>query len=292
MRFIAGASLAVALTVLALGQAGGLHPLGDSLAVLQVPALALAALGLAWVRWPAWLRGLVLLAVVVLALLRLADWTWPGPVPEDPVTLYQKNLRFDGIDAAAFRAEIGATAPDLITLQEVSRRNAPLVADPGADYATRHHCAGGGVGGTAVLARFPAVPGSAVCLRGMAAIALEGPEGRFWLVSVHLHWPWPYGQAEHSAALLARLEGLEGPVVIGGDFNMVPWSHRLRAFARASRSDLVRPIGATLWRSWVPLPIDHVLAPCGGGRKARPELGSDHRGVLARISLGPECAGD
>lgn len=292
MRFMVKAGVAVALAIVVLGQAGGLHPLGDSLAVLQVPALLSAALGLALVPGRPWLRGVAGLGVAALLLLRLADLTWPGPMPPDPVTLYQKNLRFDGVDHAAFQAEIRETAPDLITLQEVSHRNAPLLAALGEDYPTLHGCGFAGVGGTAVLSRFPAVPGTEVCLPGMAAIALEGPGGRFWLVSVHLHWPWPYRQAEHSAVLLDRLERLDGPVVIGGDFNMVAWSYRLRTFARASRSVLARPLGVTLWRGWVPLPIDHVLAPCGGRRETRPELGSDHKGVLASIATGPDCHGD
>lgn len=292
MRFMVKAGIAVALVVVALGQAGGLHPLGDSLAVLQVPALVMAALGLALVRGRPWLRGLAGLGVAALILLRMADWAWPGPVLQDPVTLYQKNLRFDGVAHAAFLAEIRETAPDLITLQEVSRRNAPLLAALGEGYTILHSCGFSGVGGTAVLSRFPAVPGTGVCLPGMAAIALEGPEGTFWLVSVHLHWPWPYRQAEHSAVLLEWLDRLDGPVVIGGDFNMVAWSYRLRAFARASRSVLARPIGVTLWRGWVPLPIDHVLASCGGRRETRPELGSDHKGVLATIAIGPDCDAD
>jgi endonuclease/exonuclease/phosphatase (EEP) superfamily protein YafD len=36
------------------------------------------------------------------------------------------------------------------------------------------------------------------------------------------------------------------------------------------------------------LPIDHVLLPVGwsGGKELRPELGSDHRGVVVRVSRG------
>lgn len=292
MGFMVKAAVTAALAVVVLGQAGWFHSLGDSLAVLQVPALGLASLGLMLVRWRPWARGLAALGVAALLLLRIADWVLPGPVPQDAVTLYQKNLRFDGVAHADFAAEIRETAPDLITLQEVSRRNAPLLAALAADYATSHLCGFGGVGGPAVLSRFAAVPGSEICLPGMAAIEVEGPEGRFWLVSVHLHWPWPYRQAEHSKVLLETLEGLDGPVVIGGDFNMVAWSYRLRSFARVSRGVLARPFGVTLWRGWVPLPIDHVLAPCGGWRETRAELGSDHKGVLARIATGPECAGD
>lgn len=294
MQVLLKLGVVIALAMVVAGQAGALHPAGDSLAVLQVPALVAGLLAglLAGVLGGAraWPGAVAMMVLAVLLMLRVADWVWPGDGPVGEVALYQKNLRFDGIDPAAFVAEIEETAPDMITLQEVSTRNAALVGKLAARYQTRHTCGFTGVGGTAVLSHFPAVAGRAFCLPGMAAMKLEGPQGAFWLVALHLHWPWPYGQADQSAALLERLAQLDAPVVIGGDFNMVPWSYRLRAFQRASGSRLAWPIRASFHTSGVPLPIDHVLAPCGGRREMRPALGSDHLGLLVRLSTGADCA--
>jgi len=83
-----------------------------------------------------------------------------------------------------------------------------------------------------------------------------------------LHWPYPHAQPKQVLALVAEIEKLIGPVVIGGDFNMVPWSHALRQFASASRSDRAGPVVRTLIHSSgiLRLPIDHILVPGGQGR--------------------------
>ena len=115
---------------------------------------------------------------------------------------------------------------------------------------------------------------------------LRTPDGPVWLVSVHLHWPYPYRQPEQVELILPILERLEGPVIIGGDFNMVPWSNTMGRIEAAARAEVLGPMVTTYWlRDLVPLSIDHVLAPAGGTVFARTWLGSDHAGLVARFDL-------
>lgn len=141
------------------------------------------------------------------------------------------------------------------------------------------------VGSVALATRWPPVDGSEICVEGLAAVQVDTPEGRMWIVSLHLAWPWPFDQSEHVRQRLDVLERLEGPVVLGGDFNMVPWSHAMRRIASAigaERAGKVRP--SFPLNPVLVLPIDHVLIPAGkrGATGLRPLLGSDHHGLVAR----------
>lgn len=118
---------------------------------------------------------------------------------------------------------------------------------------------------------------------------VETPDGPVWVVSLHLHWPYPMGQAAQVRALLPELAALKGPVVLGGDFNMVPWSHSIRAIAAATNTRRIGAVQYTLpLKGLYTLPIDHLLVPQtpqAASTEKRPLLGSDHYGVLARFSI-------
>ncbi|MEY8837495.1 endonuclease/exonuclease/phosphatase family protein, partial [Cribrihabitans sp. XS_ASV171] len=147
-------------------------------------------------------------------------------------------------------------------------------------------CPFAAVGGVAVLSRFPKVPGSETCvaMQGLAAMRVETPLGKVTLASIHLHWPWPHGQAAQVDRLLPVLEALPRPVILAGDFNAVGWSHSVARIARATGNERIGPHAGSFVLPHVPYPvtIDHVLAP-GGAAEVMPRLGSDHFGVLARV---------
>jgi len=70
---------------------------------------------------------------------------------------------------------------------------------------------------------------------------------------------------EHLTALAELVKGIDGPVVVGGDFNISPWSGNWKDFILASGLKEAR-MGATLgpsWPEWLPafgrIPIDHIL---------------------------------
>ena len=276
-------TVAVALGVLlAGGYLGRFAGIGDALAVVRLPLAVLFALVVIWADWPAALRWP--LAAVALVILGQVLWLRFQDAAPGPVTLYQKNLLFRNPTPQAVVDDILARAPDIVTLQEVSDSNRVILEDLAPTYPAQMFCDYASVGGIAVLSRWPAT-GQQVCLpgQGLTALQVMGPQGPVWVASVHLHWPWPFGQAPQARALMAELAALDGPVILAGDFNMVPWGWSVRGLINAAGGQRVTGLQPTLWKRGIPLPIDHVAAPGGGSFEVLPRLGSDHNGILARV---------
>ena len=120
-----------------------------------------------------------------------------------------------------------------------------------------------------------------------ARIAL--PDGEVTVASLHLHWPWPYGQQAQLVELLPALQALKGPVFIGGDFNIVAWSDVMARIEAASETKAISGFRFTksLLSGVIQLPIDHILAPPNWPASASigPRLGSDHNSVIAHFVL-------
>lgn len=284
---------AILLGVLALGFTGAWLEAGDSFAVIRGPVVLVSLAWLALGRWARWVGALPILAVLA----AMVPVGWASIRPElpggAPLSVYQKNMLYRIADLAELEADIRAQAPDMITLQEVTPGNRALLAAITDILPHQHHCAGSRVGGVAIATRWPVITGSRTCAKGLASMQVAAPDGPLWLASVHLHWPWPYGQRDQAARIMADIQALDGPRVIGGDFNMVPWSYTMREFQRqtgTNRAGRSRPTFPELG-----LPIDHVLVPKGRGAatELRPLAGSDHRGLLVRFASGPaEAAPD
>jgi endonuclease/exonuclease/phosphatase (EEP) superfamily protein YafD len=286
-----GVALGIAVTSLAGGYLGWLHPVGDSLAVGR----GIAAVAILVVAVFASFAGLRMAAFVsmLLALLTggqvLLAYSWPG-LPGS-YSVYQKNMLYRNSDLAALAADIRAADAQIVTLQEVSEPNQALLESMKDIYPHQKRCPGRTVGGTAILTRLTPVPGTAFCGPGLAAMqVVAGPvdnPDRFWIVSVHLQWPWPYSQAEHVDILLPILDRLQGPAIMAGDFNMVRWANSVTRMAEILE---IRPAGPT-FGSYIGLgevfhpPVDHVFAPEGGRVVPRGALGSDHLGLLAEVSI-------
>lgn len=288
---VIGVALGLAVLSLAAGYLGFLHPLGDSMAVgrgiaaASVLILAVFA-SFAGLRMAAFVS--MLLALLTGAQVTLA-YSWPG-LP-GRYTLYQKNLLFRNDALEAVAADIRAADPMIVTLQEV-RPEAQVFLD-GLRDAWPHQlvCPGSAVGGPAILTRLDPVPGTELCGPGLAAMqVVAGPadnQDRFWVVSVHLHWPWPYGQARQVDLVLPILDKLQGPAILAGDFNMVRWGNSVTRLAAILGVKPAGPMeGSYLGLSSLfPLPIDHVFSTQGGRVTLRPALGSDHLGLLAQVGI-------
>jgi endonuclease/exonuclease/phosphatase (EEP) superfamily protein YafD len=284
-----GTLLVLSITLVMLGFLGWLHPIGDSFAVgrgLAVGAVLVLSIpaALLGMRVPAfWAILFAMLAGTPVVLAQL----WPGPTGQ--LTLYQKNLKYRNTDLAGLEADIRAVAPVAVTLQEVSAPNLVLLDNLRDLLPYQHRCDEDGVGGPAVATSLQPVSGATVCAPGLAAMQVmwkdSQGEAPVWLVSVHLHWPWPYAQADHAAKLAPVLAGLEGPVLMAGDFNMVRWGDAVRTLARAARVQPAGPSRGTFlgFEPALRLAIDHAFGPVGGRLELRPALGSDHLGLLAYL---------
>lgn len=229
------------------------------------------------------------------------------PVAEADLLLYQKNSFFRNATPDALAADIVSSGADVVTLQELSRQNSALYEYLEEEYPLRHACRYQRWS-VAVMARLPAGPAAPVCSEQgrFAALQVMTDKGAVWIVSLHLYWPWPHPGWDHGRALAAEVAALDGPVIVAGDFNTVAWSATVRRLARAAGSAVIGPSRASLrvdlwgvlsnragWTGlqahaagprYIPMPIDHVLAPAGQVEH-RPLLGSDHEGLLARIRL-------
>jgi endonuclease/exonuclease/phosphatase (EEP) superfamily protein YafD len=286
---LVGGLLVLSITLVMLGFLGWLHPLADSLAVgrgLAVGAVLLLSIPAVFLgmRVPAfWSILFALLAGTPVVLAQL----WPGPTGQ--LALYQKNLKYRNTDLAGLEADIRATLAVALTVQEVSDSNLVLLDGLKDVLPHQHRCVEDGVGGPAVATSLPPVPGATICAPGLAAMRVTWKDSQgeapVWIVSVHLHWPWPYRQADQAAVLAGVLAGLEGSVLMAGDFNMVRWGDSVRTLARAARAVPAGPSRGTFlgFEPVLRLPIDHAFGPVGGRLELRPAHGSDHLGVLAYL---------
>ncbi len=270
---------------------GAIHGLGDSLAVFRfwwALGLSISSVLLLNGQWR--IAGIGAVAVV-LAAAPMVIGTLQANLPgELDYALYQKNLRYDGTDRGGIIDDILDVSPDFVTLQEVSGANKLLFETLTQNYPAYLFCPFAGVGGVAVLSKYPLVDGSQNCAgeQGIAAIQVISPDGPVWIVALHLHWPFPHSQPEQVENLLAEMDFLTGPVILAGDFNMVPWSHTMRVFEDATGSKRAGPVLRTFLHDKSPLrlSIDHILVPNGQGQlETRPLLGSDHLGLLLRFNL-------
>ena len=280
-----------AAAVLGASFLGAVHPAGDTLAVFR-PLLLLIFFPFALLIF--WLRGR-LFGILGLLLCALALWTmWP-PAADRPgdgqsISVYQKNLSFRLDDRSDIVTDILASGADFVTLQEVHKNNRDVLAELEETYPHQHSCPFAAVGGVALLSRWNIVDNIACGEgEGMAAALVDTGRHRVWAVALHLHWPWPQGQPAQIEALLPRLERMEEPVVLAGDFNMVPWSDTLGRIRDAGSLDMAGFVGSTFKLDiGMPLQIDHVLMPRGSvflGVRKRPDFGSDHNGVLSTFML-------
>ena len=282
------------LLFLLLGYLGQWLALGDSFAVgrLQVSFVLLALSALLFA-----MHSRVLAFVLVAASLGAGGtvlWGFVQPQKSQAGTyqLYQKNLLGRAWPRYSLANEIVGLNPDFVTLQEVSDHNLRFMRKMFEFFPSQISCDFLANKSVAVLSRHPVVPGTAQCddRDGLALMQVEVPDqGRVWLASVHLLWPFPYDQAQQVGKITERLKNLTGPVLLGGDFNMVPWGSSVSSIAQSARMKRVGPYRVTYpkYMPVFPFPIDHILLPAGANATidVRPLLGSDHLGLLARFDL-------
>ncbi len=269
---------------------GRWHPVGDALAVFRIENTVVCALAVIWTGWPRMIRWSIATLCLGLLMTHVSKSLQWDTVDSD-FTLYQQNLLFSRTDSGAgVFAVMRHRQPDFATFQEVSALNRPILDTLRPDYPAQHLCPLGKDLGEAVLSRHPKIKGSGFCSTrdGLAGMQVQTPLGPIWVVSVHLNWPWPKGQARQVAQLLPHLQDLSGPIVIAGDFNAVAWSQTLHELQNASGTKRIGPYLASfhLPRIGLPIGIDHVLTSSGAEQSVvrLGKSGSDHHGLWAHFS--------
>lgn len=294
--------------LLLFGYLGPWLPLADSVAhfrlhLVVAAAIAMVALAVAHAWATARFLGAASVAGVVGLISAFPEFgataTW-NRTP--PVTLVQLNLYFENPTPDAVAQLLRTRRPDIIALQEVTQRNFPAVAAVARDYPSRIFCRFAGIGAVAVLSRLPEAPSSSqapskgcVEREGLAWLRVMVNGRPVSVASMHLHWPYPYGQAEQIDRLEKHLKVIPRPVMVAGDMNAAGWSHTVDRIEQATDTTVAAGLRFTLHKrpfSWAPswlsvgLPIDHLLLP--EGLEARTitlddPVGSDHLPIVAKL---------
>ncbi len=310
---IAGALTLVALGLLAavlLGFAPPDWPLVVPLANLRpLIALALLPLALCFLPLRRWIRAGLFLAGAVLAFVQIILTTQGLAAVDDPATSQAATLRIVSFNLLSTNTGNGAAIADFLEsanadvafIQE-ARPLQPYLADieklmpyrVGCDdrrncdlmLLSRHKLTNVKIGQLSELSpnRFY-----------RADITIGGQQVA--IVAPHLTKPYYENFQLHEFEHLAgELHKITGPVIMAGDFNSAPWAPGFVNMAEAS--DLrtgphepgTWPVPAAQWG----IPIDHVLARAPAHIEevhALPDnFGSNHRGLLAIIRLGPPGA--
>lgn len=190
---------------------------------------------------------------------------------------------------------VNSENPDVLFLQEVSPDNEALLEALTA-YPNQQRCRLNQFMSIITLSKTQALAQDCLPESRLAWMELEHEGQKFRAISTHLHWPWPFGQWFQIDALRNDIAGwnTDIPIILGGDFNAVPWSHAVRTVEDIIRSKVVPGFRLTLFKYVTPveaplfMPIDQILLPKGAtpvSAKVGPNLGSDHRPVSVSLTF-------
>ena len=278
-----------------LGYFNEMHPFFDSLSHFRIYFLIISACLL--VVWFFMIHSkmrytiaFVLLSIFVyLYILIVRFEIMPSIISKGHITMMQFNLRFDNKHIDKLRTYLSeASSIDMVTFQEVTYAHKAKLEELKGQYPYQAYCEFATVGGEMILSKYP-FTGNGGCAKGQGLVWREIDTGnkKFSLVSLHLHWPYPYGQYDQITTLSKELKKIKGPIILAGDFNAAPWSYAVERIAKASHSKIISGVRwsmkvdtpiAPVW-----LPIDHILSYGFFNEKITTgkDLGSDHLPILS-----------
>jgi endonuclease/exonuclease/phosphatase (EEP) superfamily protein YafD len=254
--------------------------------------IALAGLGaaLALVVGGARWRALLMFAVVAVSVVQGLLPFWQVHQRRDPLVagtvvgsldLLSFNVLTRNSRAREVADYLVASPPDIAVIMETPGIEAYL-PELAATYPYRIGCENTRTCDTSILSTLERLITAKVDVDGQVVT----------IVATHLSKPYFDGLSDVELEELAeRLNDLDGPLILAGDFNAAAWSDALIRLANAS--DLVPP-------SWPPatwpvrasvagVPIDNVFTRGNaliGAIAALPDaMGSNHRGLRARINI-------
>lgn len=229
--------------------------------------------------------------------LRLAP-LWIGPRPDEPAAIRAASFNVYGGNEGYTRTLewIATESPDFIYLAETSPAWKSGLIPLDADYPHQIHRFRADWMGFAFFSKHP-MRETRITTHGRLAIPLldtlvETPVGTVRVFGAHPVPPmsrfWEKEHAIYMQALTRAASGSTLPTLVLGDLNATPWSARLFPLLSAGYDNAARGSGfSATWKRTHPifaLPIDHILSR-GMDRAVHfevgPELGSDHRPILA-----------
>jgi len=160
-------------------------------------------------------------------------------------------------------------------------------------YPYQAYCEFTTVGGEMILSKHP-FTSKGGCLKGEGLVwrEIEAKGKKFSLVSLHLHWPYPFEQYKQVGYFNEELKRIEGDIILAGDFNAVAWSHTAQRIAQSSRTIIPKGIRWSIKLQTplysIYLPIDHILASKTfdiQSIEVAQDLGSDHFPLLSTINF-------
>lgn len=277
----------------------------DSLALHLAVFAGLGAVVLAMMRAP---RGVVLMsATAVAASLASALWhqrsvSQPFTTAEASVQVLWFNMLWDNPTSSDTLAKALIDSPADVIIVAESEPLRAVLPDLQAAFPVQRGCPPVEQCNLVVLSR--RADGRVAFRRigrtretRLAVIELPGPDGLLTIVAVHLTKPWFFGITEEEAQAATRaIANSTGALVVVGDFNAAPWSLRMRHFTGPCALNAPR-LPPPTWPNglgWAGLAIDHVLVRDASLTRVDPwgrDLGSNHVGLLAGVSLETEAPG-
>jgi endonuclease/exonuclease/phosphatase (EEP) superfamily protein YafD len=299
------AGLLAGATLTVLGLFAGWRPILDLFnqgrALILVGSVAVVLLAL--LSGTMWLIGAAIVVMIVNAALFAqglsgrAHSAAPGSerlLRLVTLNVWKRNPHIE--DVAAFLETVDA---DIVILQEVTvERRAPL-----KDLAKARYPHILGESGIIILSKHPIGASGQVDgarIDGWARIPLvlwarlEIAGFPFEIAGVHLAYPFnPLDQAADTEALIAFVNGRKAPLLAAGDYNLTPWTWKLRRFSSKTglmRYNTLRPTWPTLQKfPLFPLiPLDHVFSTQEFVRLSvatASGTGSDHLALIVDITL-------
>ena len=186
-------------------------------------------------------------------------------------------------------------APDILVTQETTQRWAAQLDK--LNSPLEYHRLPGTNDDIAILSRYPFEMAeiSEIRSHGTLAVAmLEVGDRRIDVMTLHASVPlrpaWRIARDTMFDGIACYARRSRYPLIVAGDFNATPWNRSMRLMVRESPLRHAPGFWHPTWADHVPLwmgiPIDHVLAATGCrivDRRVGPDIGSDHRPVVATI---------
>lgn len=210
-----------------------------------------------------------------------------------PLTVLTFNILGGNLDLRAVEARIRAVDADIVVLVEYTPVHTPVGFALEDVYPSQVDCAQERGCRMALFAKQPFLDAGTAGREQhsppivRARFAADGGRPAFTVAGTHVLRPFDGGdwQQQDLRDVAAALNGMEGPLVVAGDFNATPWSIALTDF-RAAAGLCGAPGYRPSWPVWLGslgLPIDHVLVSEGLSIEAETvePAGSDHLPVRA-----------